>query len=296
MYIIKTIFSRTKEIKIGKIGTNRKSFEYLSKIAEDIKNDNPSKIKIDFSDCSFFEANMASPLYSVLSTYSKKGAISCINIRESIRKVFMCNHFSEQLGLNDVMNETTTMLPFRIFDLCEESAAEFFVYLQSYFCGKGLPKMTEILTKKIHQSVLELLINALSHSFSENGVFTCGQYYPNKRRLDFTISDGGVGIKQNVVNYTGKPMTATQAIKWALEAGNTTRTNGTPGGLGLDLLKEFITLNGGKLQIVSSKGYYEYIRGYEKNKKTNDMNYEFPGTSINIEINAMDKNIYDLKS
>ncbi len=84
-----------------------------------------------------------------------------------------------------------------------------------------------------------------------------------------------------------------EAIKWAIREGNTTKEGNQPGGLGLKLIKDFIKLNGGRIQFVSSSGYYEFFTGGEYVQKLNN---DFPGTCINIEINTNDTNSYCLKS
>ena len=84
-----------------------------------------------------------------------------------------------------------------------------------------------------------------------------------------------------------------ESIKWALTEGNTTKEGDQPGGLGLKLIKDFIQINKGKLQIVSQFGYYEFSMHGESYQ---ELNYEFPGTCINIEINTNDSSNYCLQS
>lgn len=52
-------------------------------------------------------------------------------------------------------------------------------------------------------------------------------------------------------------MTAVQAIKWAVQDRHTTKI-GITGGIGLAFLKEFVTKNCGKMQIISDDGFYEF--------------------------------------
>ena len=154
--------------------------------------------------------------------------------------------------------------------------------------------MSEGLTKRFRQSLFEIFQNAAMHSKSESGIFTCGQFFPQMHRLDFTIADAGVGIRENVRQYTGNSkMNSCTAIIWALTEGNTTKTGDQPGGLGLKLLKDFILMNKGKLQIVSRYGYYQFSASGDKCIK---LDYDFPGTCVNIEINTQDTSSYCLQS
>jgi len=159
--------------------------------------------------------------------------------------------------------------------------------------GKGVPPMSEAVTRGFQKQLVEVFMNAAEHSSSKSGIFACGQYFPRMNRLDFTIADAGIGIREKVQRYFNKPeITACQAIAWAMKRGHTT-TSEQPRGLGLNLLRAFVDKNGGKLQIVSGQGYYE--RSGSQNNFC-PLDHEFPGTCVNIEVNTSDKTSYRLKS
>jgi len=101
--------------------------------------------------------------------------------------------------------------------------------------------MTEALKRKISESIYEIFVNAQMHSKSEY-IYTCGQFYPKKQKIAFTIVDMGQGFKANINNRFRHNLSSIQAIKWATENGSTTKTD-APGGIGLAILKEFITMN-----------------------------------------------------
>jgi hypothetical protein len=61
----------------------------------------------------------------------------------------------------------------------------------------------------------------------------------------------------------------------------------------LKLLREFISLNGGRIQIVSDSGYWALEEG---EVITSELKYRFPGTVVSIEIDAADKRSYKLSS
>ncbi len=88
-------------------------------------------------------------------------------------------------------------------------------------------------------------------------------------------------------------MNSDQAILWALQEGNTTRKGSVPGGLGLKLLREFVALNQGRIQIVSDRGYWECGSRGETAKR---LDHSFPGTVVNLEINTADNKSYGLIS
>jgi hypothetical protein len=141
---------------------------------------------------------------------------------------------------------------------------------------------------------MEIFSNSAIHSETKMGIFVCGQYYHLQQRLDFTIADLGIGIRKNLIDKIGLKLPAEKAIHWALEGNHTTKRGPIPGGLGLKLLRGFIKLNKGRLQVVSDLGFWEQHPdgSYEMFPLTNP----FPGTVVNIQINTADQNSYILSS
>jgi hypothetical protein len=166
-------------------------------------------------------------------------------------------------------------------------------YLDKELLNKqAIPAMSLALRKKINESIFEIFNNAMIHGKCQY-ITSCGQYYPTKKKLDFTIVDLGATIKTNVNQYLGKDMSGKECISWAVEEGHTTKQGTIPGGLGLSLIRTFLKHNGGLLQIVSSDGYWEQRKGIIITK---DMEYEFLGTIVNLEFNIADSSYYRLSS
>ena len=128
-------------------------------------------------------------------------------------------------------------------------------------------------------------------------MYSCGQFYPQKPppRIDFTIVDVGRTIKKNVCDYLKADMPGIQAILWAIKENNTTKPkeNNIPGGLGLKIICDFARLNNGKVQIVSSDGCWQLIKGREM---YDALDFPFPGTLVNLEFNLNDESFYYLQS
>lgn len=169
----------------------------------------------------------------------------------------------------------------------------FAAYVNRHIRGKGLPMMSEALSQRFKNSIFEIFVNSAMHSETGLGIFSCGQYFPNKHLLDFSIADAGIGIRRKVRKELGLKMNSDEAIEWALQEGNTTRTGNVPGGLGLKLLREFITMNRGRIQVVSDRGYWELNAGKETLLR---MEHSFPGTVVNIEVNTADSASYRLRT
>jgi len=102
----------------------------------------------------------------------------------------------------------------------------------------------------------EIYINSFEHSKTLIGVSSCGQHFPNRRELVLAVADFGVGIPSNVRSNVCDRLSGAETMRWAFTRGNTTANQiYGPRGMGLDLLKEFVRLNGGKLEIYSHDGY-----------------------------------------
>ena len=88
-------------------------------------------------------------------------------------------------------------------------------------------------------------------------------------------------------------LSAVEAINWAMKGRNTTKKGPIPGGLGLKLLRDFIEINKGRIQIVSDLAYWEFTEGAVSTK---EFSTPFTGTAVNIEINTADTQSYCLAS
>ena len=111
--------------------------------------------------------------------------------------------------------------------------------------------------------------------------------------MHITIVDRGDTIRKNVRSHLkDNTYKGSKAIEWAMQKNNTTKI-GIPGGLGLDIIFEFVKLNNGKIQVISSDGYWEYKE--RKGVLMRDFRNPFIGTIVNISFNLNDKNIYFLE-
>jgi anti-sigma regulatory factor (Ser/Thr protein kinase) len=278
--------------KIGDIRNDLSGFTALAALSEKAKGVSLEKVDLDFQSCNFFEANMAAPFYAVMTRYYEQlNTVLLINIRTEIRIILQKNRFLCESGFSELHDLNHTTLPFKRFKLA--ASDQFSDYLDQYMHDRGIPKMSDGLAKKFRQSLFEIFQNAMQHSHSEQGIFVCGQFFPKQHRLDFTIADAGIGIRENVRRFwKNDKISSCQAITWALQETNTTKQN-QPVGLGLKLIKDFLRLNESKMVIVSRYGYYEFSASGETCRK---LPYDFSGTCVIIEINTNDTKSYALKS
>lgn len=274
------------------IRSEKDGFERIADLAVDAAELFSGTLELDFSRCGFFDANMAAPLSAVLTRIADGfNTIELVKVPPAIARVLRKNRFLVGFGYKPIEDVNNTTLPYIRMQLSDEG--RFADYLKRHMNGKGIPQMSEALGRVFKQSIFEIFQNAVIHSDSHLGIFVCGQFYPQLQRLDVTIADAGVGIRTNVRRYLGNKISSKGAIRWALQAQNTTKTGNQPGGVGLKFLKDFIALNSGKIHIASRYGFYEYADGEESFEK---MEFDFPGTTVNLEINTGDSSSYCLDS
>jgi hypothetical protein len=108
-----------------------------------------------------------------------------------------------------------------------------------------------------------------------------------------TVTDLGIGMKRNIREKKGIELSGVDAIIWALSGINTTRVGPSPGGLGLKLLRGFLSGNGGRMEIVSDSGYWVCEKGETTVKP---FVFPFPGTIVCIQLNTADSKTYKLAS
>jgi anti-sigma regulatory factor (Ser/Thr protein kinase) len=279
--------------KLATIKSNHEGFERVAHLWAEASLLFSTRLELDLSECDVFDANMAAPLGAVLALIADKfNRIEIVRVRPAIESVLRKNLFLTNYGYGPEEHTNPTTLPFARFQLDDERL--FADYLKRQLAGKGIPQMTEGVGKVSQQGIFEVFQNAVTHSESRLGIFVCGQFYPLEQRLNITIADAGVGIRDKVRAYLrDEEMSSKDAIGWALKGGNTTRTGPRPGGVGLKFLHDFVEKNKGRIQIVSGDGFYEYGKGYDTLR---DAGAGLPGATVNLEINTADTQSYRLGS
>lgn len=247
-------------------------------------------ITINLND--WFGANMSAVLGGLIDKVSFTNSVSISSNKTQVINILKKNTFLANYGYEITPDTNGTTIKY--LKLAPSASRYFNSYVMNELLSKSaLPEMTDGLKKKIAESIYEIFVNAQIHSQTDH-IYTCGQFFPAKHKIEFTIVDMGLGFK-NIINNrfkdTNTPLSSTQAIKWALIDGNTTKTD-VSGGLGLSLLTEFIKLNNGKFQIISDDGFYEV--GATEHVDTLDA--PFPGTIVNMEFRTDDVHSYRLSS
>jgi hypothetical protein len=276
------------EHQLSNISNSKKGFLGLNKLYANARTSDEDLI-IDFEHIKWFAADMCAPFAAVYRHLSETRTVECKNITPRVRNALAANGFLGSIdGCTDVSEADESVIPYRCFNVDDE--VPFAEYLMDELMARReWPNMSEVLAEAFSESILEMFVNSVQHSATPYGIFSCGQHYPTKKTLDFSIADAGVGIQHNVARLFGDRLTHSNAISWALEAGHTTK-NGC-GGLGLNIIREFVKRNHGRLSIISHHGYYEVSGGGEIFE---ELELPFPGTALCLKVRTDDLYQHDL--
>ena len=280
------------KIHLPEIHSNYDGFSRLIQLAHQTDGSFLDDIEIDMSQAVWIDANMCAPLGAILYKVGRDiNTIRLTNVPANVEAILSKNGFLCNYGWSRKKDFYGSTIEYKRFEPKDDRY--FADYIEKQMVGKGIPEMSLGLLKKFRESIYEIFSNSVLHSQTKLGIFSCGQYFHKKHRLDFSIADLGIGIYTNIREHRGLNLSAEDAISWALEGKNTTKSGPIPGGLGLKLLREFIVKNEGRIQIVSDKGYWELSEGMVRTRAFSE---PFPGTIVNIEINTADAKSYRLVS
>ena len=275
-----------------RIKNDFEGYKILINFYDEIKDLVADEIILDFGKVGWFEANLTAILGAVINNaLGNFNNIKIKNLSSKTKEIFEKNHFLGHFGGLNIAGIHNTTIEYKKFKTSEERSFQKYID-EDLLSKKSIPKMSPLLKKEISKSILEIFNNASIHGGCNN-IFSCGQFFPKYKKLDFTIVDIGKTIKKNVSEYLDQELSGENAIRWASEKGNTTRRGDIPGGLGFGLIYDFLKKNGGKIQISSADGYLELSNNQETGK---NFPYSFPGTIVNLEFNLEDNNYYVLSS
>lgn len=261
-------------------------------ICETKKNTN---VFFNFENLVFFEANLCSLLGCILEKLQENNCkYYFLGMRDTVETILNKNNFLTHYFDNEKTEDNfNTTIKYQSFHKTNTDDAYELYISEELINKKDLPQMSEEVTLKILENIFEIFVNAKTHGKCEY-IHACGQLFPNRENkpLNFTIVDLGINIKENVNSSLNQNYTSSEAIQWAMVEGNTTKIT-EPGGLGLSIILQFIKLNKGKFEVISSDGYYNFSN---ETVKTRILECEFPGTIINFTFNLDDENSYTLKN
>lgn len=239
----------------------------------------------------FFAANMSAALGALLDLFAADlNNIHFDSISPEIEQILLKNDFLTYYGRQKLHDHNHTTIKFQKLKPTDGKYFKSCVF-EDLIERTELPLMSAGVKEKITEAIYEIFVNAQIHS-ETRFIYTCGQFFPNKNKIEFTIVDTGIGFRERINQRFDSNLSAVQAIRWAVEDKTTTKQN-ISGGIGLALLKEFIEKNKGKMQIISDDGFYQFDTSGIIAKPFVG---KFPGTIVNLQFRTDDDSNYALKS
>ncbi|PJF36059.1 MAG: ATP-binding protein [Candidatus Thermofonsia Clade 1 bacterium] len=239
------------------------------------------EIELDFTDCVFFRQNGVAFVLGLARLAQSKGMQLSVKQpkKQEVWLNLEKNGFAAALGLPH-SSLSSTAVPVR--EDRSKNEPEFIEYLKNYWLRDERVRLSDALKGVIISTVLEAYVNVFDHARSPIGAFTCGQFYPHLNEIVLTLVDFGIGIPATVRARRGQPdLSAREAMSWVFQDGNTTQAG--PRGNGLKILKEFVKLNQGSLDIYS-EDCHGCIDKNGENFQTRRAN--FTGTIVQIRLKS----------
>ncbi|MGP1357521.1 ATP-binding protein [Roseicyclus sp.] len=136
-------------------------------------------------------------------------------------------------------------------------------------------------------SIREIFRNVFEHSEADS-LFFCAQYWPRSNKVEFAVSDFGIGIRRGLgTNPNFRFPTDKDALEYSLLPGVSGKThlprtssNWFNSGYGLYMTNR-LARNGGNFVIVSGDSAIHFSKRTKNNYPTS-----FPGTAIRLNLNV----------
>ncbi len=284
-----------KVIHIPILNDSSRDFQELFSIWSQV-NDYFEDVRFDFSYCGFLRPNAVAFLGGLARMIEARMG-SVVFDWHTLRNQAVMNNLRQNSFAGNFGHPSSGWdghsIPYR-----EDRALDMnkiMDYLTYNWIGKGWVHVSDRLSDAIVGKMWEIYNNAFEHSGTDIGVFSCGQHFKSQNDLILSVVDFGQGIPAKVRSFFRQhadealvsKMTGASCLKWAFQPGTTTKTE-EPGGSGLDLLKEFIRINHGKLEVYSNEGYAIIDKDGERFE---NRNISFEGTVVHITLRC-DENLY----
>jgi hypothetical protein len=280
-------------LSVPTINDSRRDFETLFQLW-DRANSADLIVTFDFSHCRFIRPNAVAFIGGLVKVIEDRNGTARIlwdSMKPNVRSNLIENGFRSTFG-GQSPGPPGHSVPYR-HDLVLKRD-DLVDYLKSKWLGRNWVWVSDRLQDAIVGKLWEIYANAFDHGRSHVGIFSCGQHFPKRKELHLTVLDFGIGIPENVRSHLRKnDIAASQCMHWASLEGNTTKPKDmAPGGVGLALLRDFVKINDGRLEIYSHDGYLRF----EKDRELfQSLQHYFKGTLVHIALKC-DESLYLLAS
>jgi len=239
----------------GVFQTNFEGIKRLHQFFVEASQYRDTELYIDFTRLIFLDGNLCALLHSMLYRLSNNNNLIFATDFEYVNSKFdvlVRNGFIPMTGPGgDMKNSTIGLKQFDVKDV-----DGFVNYIQNDLLAHRGMKLSQEEYEKIFDCIIEIFTNVDLHSKTIHPFFACGQYFPEKNVLKFTMVDIGNGFLPAIQAKTmGNISNSYDAIRWALEERNTTKID-SPGGLGLPTLLDYFKTSTGNMQIITGNTYW----------------------------------------
>ena len=274
----------------GSLTPNAESYERIIAFQNACLNNTPDDIKITFKGCKFICPNLLTIIGALplLGERCKKkieldlDTIDDLNVRACVSCSGFLNYINPTVEKDYA---TKNAIKFDRFNINEkDNILKLMTYIYSIIALFPV-NMEQQVKDALAGNLYEIFNNAFLHSNSEIGIFGCGYYFSANKVLYFSLYDAGVGVPMNVRNYlNNKNIASDKTLEWAFTLGNSTaKGRDYRGGLGFDLIKDFVMLNGGDASLYSCDANASITK---QGVKFNTINQELLGTIFSIRIKS----------
>lgn len=276
-------------IEVPRLNDGRWDARQLAEIWHRVKDaGSGAAVNFDFSACDFLRPNAVvflGGLARMIYHWGGEAHFLTKTMHGRVATNLQQNGFAHAMG-GGIQPWRGNAIPY--LEHFEQDKDKIIASLKQDWLGRDWINLSDGLANRIAGQMWEIFANAFEHSASPVGVYSCGQYLPQRRELLLAVADFGVGIPSNVRSYLGRPDTpAEEAMRWAFVSGHTTQRMQTfPRGLGLDLLKDFVQKANGIMQVFSHDGYARIDQSGETYENSEPF---FEGTVVQIQLLCNDK-------
>lgn len=264
----------TFAIPLATIRSDYDTFKVLCELADFLQTANSKSISIDFSKVTWFDAHFGAALQALKqSAVSRNIPLSLRGVNSELRNLLRGNG-----TLQTSSKDHPQCIPISLFS--KDGGVLFAQHTNREFKRRKFFGLSMELRNGLLEVMDEAFANCALHSGSEWVIYG-GQRYVNRDRFCFLVCDGGKGFLEVVKKVQPNFTSDVQAIQWAMEENNTTRSGDIPGGLGLSVIQDFAETFNAEITLASRGGFWKK-RGRRVIQR--DLPKQFPGTLLEISV------------
>lgn len=239
----------TISLGTGSITTSLYGYNKLIAFYGACKEYRRKEILISFENLTWFDANMSALLQAIISKLASENDLKFFANPIALETKFDILIRNGFLGnFSTTRSRTGSEIALTGFD--PNDSEKFVEFVENKLLVHPNLNISDTDRNGLIDAFFEVFGNVQKHARTPLPVYACGQYYPQRRELNFTLVDLGVGYLMPIQEFTdGQVSVAAEAIRWALRGNSSLR--GFPGGLGLQNIQRFCKENNSTFGIIT---------------------------------------------